>query len=83
MANKATARARVLLRLDPLPRPCWPRGTSGVKWPKDGTAATAPCCAHLEGTEAIYRLRALPPVAKMEPLAPRTNANLAKLRHNT
>ena len=37
----------------------------------------------LELIEAIYRLRALPPEAGIKPLALRTNANLAKLRHNT
>ena len=37
----------------------------------------------LELTEAIYRLRALPLVVKMEPLAPMTTQTLRKLRHNT
>ena len=80
MANKATARARAMIRFDPLPRPCWPKGNSRTNRPKDGTAATAPCCAYWNLNEAIYRLRAFGAETLNFPFTPRRNTNFAKLR---
>ena len=83
MANKAAARARVLLELDPLPRPCWPNGGSRTKWPKDGTAATAPCCAYWKEPKRSINCELLERKREVGRLRREPTQTSRKLRHNT